>query len=39
MRAVGIFATALGVAAIAGATYVAVRSLPDIKRYLRIKSM
>ncbi|MFL6137331.1 MAG: DUF6893 family small protein [Frankiaceae bacterium] len=39
MRAVGIVATAAGIAVLAGGAVVVVMSLPDIRRYLRIRSM
>jgi hypothetical protein len=39
MRAIGFLATAAGLALIVGAAAVAVESLPDIKRYLKIRSM
>ena len=39
MRAIGFLATAAGFALLAGLAVVAVDSLPDIQRYLRIRSM
>jgi len=39
VRAVGVVTTTLVVAAVAGAVVVGVRSLPDIKRYLKIRQM
>ena len=39
MRAVGMVTTTIGVAVIAVAVVVGIRSLPDIKRYLRMRQM
>ncbi len=39
MRRVGIVTTVVGAAAAALALVVGVRSIPDIKRYLRIRAM
>jgi hypothetical protein len=39
MRAVGMLTTVVGVAVVAVAAAVGIRSLPDIKRYLKIRSM
>ncbi len=39
MRFIGITTTALACAAAAAAVVVAVQSIPDIKRYLKIRSM
>jgi hypothetical protein len=39
MRAVGMLTTVIGVAVAAVAVVVGVRSLPDIKRYLRMRQM
>lgn len=39
MRTVGIVTTVIVVAAMAGGAVVVVRSIPDIKRYLRIRQM
>jgi hypothetical protein len=39
MRFIGFLATAAGLALIAGAAVVVVESLPDIQRYIKIRSM
>jgi hypothetical protein len=39
MRAVGMLTTVIGVAVVAVAVVVGVKSLPDVKRYLKIRSM
>jgi len=39
MRLIGILATVAGAAVLAGAAAIAVGSLPDIQRYLKIRSM
>ncbi len=39
MKAVGVFTTALLAAAVAGAAVIGLRSIPDIKRYLEMRSM
>jgi hypothetical protein len=39
MRLIGILATVAGAVVLAGAGAVAVSSLPDIQRYLKIRSM
>jgi hypothetical protein len=39
MRAVGMLTTVIGVAVAAVAVVVGVRSVPDIKRYLRMRQM
>jgi hypothetical protein len=39
MRTIGRLTSALGLAAAALAVVVAVRSIPDIKRYLRMRAM
>jgi uncharacterized protein DUF6893 len=39
MRAVGMLTTVIGVAVTAVAVVVGVRSVPDIKRYLRMRQM
>ena len=39
MRAVGIMSTVAGSAVLAGAVVVLVRSLPDVRRYLKMRSM
>ncbi len=39
MRTVGIAATVLAVAAVAGAVALGVTSIPDIKRYLKMRAM
>ena len=39
MRAIGVLTTVLMGAALAGAVVVAIRSLPDVQRYLKIRAM
>ncbi|WP_425415077.1 DUF6893 family small protein [Rhodococcus phenolicus] len=39
MRIVGMLTTAAAVAVAVGAVLVAVRSMPDLKRYFRIRNM
>jgi hypothetical protein len=39
MRVIGWLATLTGIAVLAGVAAVIVQSLPDIQRYLRIRSM
>lgn len=39
MRTVGVVTTVVVVAAMAGGAVVVVRSIPDIKRYLRMRQM
>jgi hypothetical protein len=39
MRLIGFLATAAGLAVMAGAAAVVVQSLPDIQRYVKIRSM
>lgn len=39
MRTVGVISTVAGAAAVAGAGLLLIGSLPDIKRYLKIRSM
>jgi hypothetical protein len=39
MRAIGMFTTVLGVAALAGAVVLGIRSVPDVKRYLAMRRM
>lgn len=39
MRSVGIVATGAGVVLAAAAIVIGVRSIPDIKRYLKMRSM
>ncbi len=39
MRAIGWLTSLLAAVAVAGAAVVAVKSIPDIKRYLRIRDM
>jgi hypothetical protein len=39
MRFIGFLATAAGLALMAGAAAVIIESLPDIQRYVRIRSM
>jgi hypothetical protein len=39
VKPIGVITTALTLSAIAYAAVVAMRSLPDIRRYLRIRSM
>jgi hypothetical protein len=39
MRAVGIMSTVAGTVVVVGAVVLAVRSLPDVRRYLKMRSM
>ena len=39
MRTLGIITTCVGIVVVAGAVVVLVMSIPDIRRYLRIRSM
>jgi uncharacterized protein DUF6893 len=39
MRTVGIFTSVVGAAAVAFALVVGIMAIPDIKRYLKIRSM
>jgi len=39
MRAIGMFTTMVGLAALAGAVILGIRSAPDVKRYLAIRRM
>lgn len=39
MRTVGMLTTALGVVAVAIGAVVGIRSIPDIKRYLKMRQM
>lgn len=39
MRTLGIITTRVGIVVVAGAVVVLVMSIPDIRRYLRIRSM
>jgi hypothetical protein len=39
MKSVGVLATALGMALVAGAAVLVIRSIPEIRRYMKISSM
>jgi hypothetical protein len=39
MRTLGVLSASFGAAALTGAVYLGIRSIPDVKRYLAIRRM